>query len=62
MFHIQHVTPAGSPIFADQSPTGEFHQDLQPSPHYTVVRKSSVSVFPTTDLDRQLKPPASKPW
>ncbi|WP_313622977.1 cysteine hydrolase family protein [Achromobacter sp.] len=55
VFHIQHVTPAGSPVFADQSPTGEFHEDLQPAPHHKVVRKSSVSAFPTTNLDEQLK-------
>nr|WP_211186913.1 cysteine hydrolase family protein [Achromobacter sp. Bel] len=55
VYHVQHVTPAGSPVFADQSPTGEFHAELQPGAKHHVVRKSSVSVFPTTDLDQQLK-------
>jgi len=55
VYHVQHVTPAGSPVFADQSPTGAFHAELQPGPRHHVVRKSSVSVFPTTDLDQQLK-------
>lgn len=55
VFHIQHVTPAGSPIFAEQSRGVQFHQDLQPAGHHTVLRKTSVSVFPTTDLDQRLK-------
>lgn len=55
VFHIQHVTPAGSPIFADQSPTGEFHEGVKPGPHHRVVRKTTVSAFPSTDLDKQLK-------
>lgn len=55
VFHIQHVTPAGAPIFADQSPSGDFHPELQPAAKHHVVRKTSVSVFPTTDLDQQLK-------
>lgn len=55
VFHIQHVTPAGAPIFADQSPTGDFHPELQPSAQHHVIRKTSVSVFPTTDLDARLK-------
>jgi len=55
VFHVQHVTPAGAPVFADQSQTGEFHPELQPAAHHNVVRKTSVSVFPTTDLDQQLK-------
>lgn len=55
VFHIQHVTPVGAPVFADQSQTGEFHPDLQPAANHSVVRKTSVSVFPTTDLDERLK-------
>ncbi|WP_316154249.1 cysteine hydrolase family protein [Cupriavidus sp. BIC8F] len=55
VFHIQHVTPAGSPIFAEQSASVAFHSDLQPAAHHTVLQKTSVSVFPTTDLDQRLK-------
>ncbi|WP_427307035.1 cysteine hydrolase family protein [Cupriavidus sp. H39] len=55
VFHIQHVTPAGSPVFAEHGPTVAFHGELQPAPHHTVLQKTSVSVFPTTDLDRRLK-------
>lgn len=55
VFHIQHVTPAGSPVFAEHGATVAFHGDLQPAPHHTVLQKTSVSAFPTTDLDQRLK-------
>ncbi|MEC5160478.1 MULTISPECIES: cysteine hydrolase family protein [unclassified Janthinobacterium] len=55
VFHIQHVSPAGAPVFAEDSDTVHFHAELQPAPHHTVLRKSSISSFPTTDLDARLK-------
>lgn len=55
VYHIQHVTPAGSPIFAEDSATSSFHPDIQPAGNHAVVRKSSVSVFPTTDIYQRLK-------
>lgn len=55
VYHVRHVTPSGSPIFAEDSDTVAFHADLQPAAHHHVVTKSSVSMFPTTDIDRQLK-------
>lgn len=55
VFHIQHVTPAGTPIFAEDGDTVKFHNDLQPAAHHIVLQKSSVSVFPTTDIDMRLK-------
>ena len=55
VFHVQHVTPAGAPIFAEDGSTVSFHADIQPAANHAVVRKSSVSVFPTTDIDAQLK-------
>jgi nicotinamidase-related amidase len=55
VFHIQHVTPAGTPIFAEGGTTVQFHDELQPAAHHTVLQKSSVSVFPTTDIDSRLK-------
>lgn len=55
VYHIQHVTPAGSPVFAEDSETAAFHRDIQPAADHTVVRKSSVSVFASTDLAAQLK-------
>ncbi|MEM4989193.1 cysteine hydrolase family protein [Collimonas sp. H4R21] len=55
VFHVQHVTPAGTPIFAEGGTTVQFHDGLQPAAHHTVLQKSSVSVFPTTDIDSRLK-------
>ena len=55
VFHVQHVAPAQSPIFAQGSEGAEIHRDIQPAGKHVVVQKTSVSVFPTTDLDRQLK-------
>jgi nicotinamidase-related amidase len=55
VYHVQHITPAGSPVFAEDSATSAIHPDIQPKASHTVLRKSSVSVFPTTDLDERLK-------
>ncbi len=55
VFHIQHVTPSGTPIFAEDGDTVKFHSELQPEAHHTILQKSSVSVFPTTDIDTRLK-------
>lgn len=55
VFHVQHVTPAGTPIFAEDGATVQFHDELQPAAHHTVLQKSSVSVFATTDIDSRLK-------
>lgn len=55
VYQVQHVTPAGSPIFAQDGKTVAFHADAHVKPHHTVVQKSSVSVFPTTDIDARMK-------
>lgn len=55
VYHVQHVTPAGSPVFAEDSASSDIHPAILPAANHSLVRKSSVSVFPTTDLDDQLK-------
>lgn len=55
VFHVQHVTPAGTPIFAVDGNTVAIHPAIQPEAHHTLIQKSSVSVFPTTDIDARLK-------
>ncbi|WP_104666686.1 isochorismatase family protein [Ensifer adhaerens] len=55
VYHVKHVTPAGSPVFAEDSGTSAFHRDIQPAADHTVVSKSSVSVFASSDLAAQLK-------
>lgn len=55
VFHIQHVAAADSPIFAKDGDTAKLHDSLLPAPHHTLLTKTSVSVFPTTDIDFRLK-------
>ncbi|NHX01011.1 cysteine hydrolase family protein [Pseudomonas koreensis] len=55
VYHVQHIAPAGSPVFAIDGQTVKFHQDMQPRPQDVVLQKSTVSVFASTDLDQQLK-------
>ncbi len=55
VIHVQHVLPAGSPLFAENGPNVPFHADLQPQAGHAVVRKNTVSAFPGTDLDSRLK-------
>ncbi|WP_343584400.1 isochorismatase family protein [Herbaspirillum sp.] len=55
VFHVQHVTPAGTPIFAENGATVAIHADIRPAPHHHLVKKSNVSVFQGTDIDAQLK-------
>jgi hypothetical protein len=55
------VTPAGSPIFAEQSASVKFHSDLQPAriTRYCRRPRSACSRRPTwTSASR---PPASRP-
>lgn len=55
VYHVQHVAPAGSAVFAIDGETVKFHPDMQPRAKDTVVQKSTVSVFASTDLDKLLK-------
>ncbi|HEX4548266.1 cysteine hydrolase family protein [Pseudomonas sp.] len=55
VYHVQHVAPAGSAVFAIDGQTVEFHKDMQPRPQDVVLQKNTVSVFASTDLDQQLK-------
>lgn len=55
VYHVQHVTPAGSPVFAEDGETVKFHPRMQPRAKDVVIRKNTVSVFASTDLDKQLK-------
>lgn len=55
VYHVQHIAPAGSAVFAIDGETVKFHKDMQPRPQDVVLQKSTVSVFASTDLDQQLK-------
>lgn len=45
VIHVQHVLPAGAPLFAEGGETVKFHPELQPRASETVVQKDAVSVF-----------------
>ncbi|MEG2804785.1 cysteine hydrolase [Stenotrophomonas sp.] len=45
VIHVQHVLPAGAPLFARGSVNAAFHRDLQPRAGETVIEKDNVSVF-----------------
>ena len=55
VFQVQHVTPAGSAVFAEDGETVKFQPGMEPRAHDILVKKTTVSVFPSTDLDKQLK-------
>ena len=55
VYHVQHVAPAGSPVFAIDGETVKFHPQMQPRPGDKVLQKETVSVFAGTDLAAQLK-------
>jgi len=55
VYHIQHVAPAGSAVFASDGETVKFHPDLQPRSQDKVLQKTTVSVFGSTDIDKTLK-------
>jgi len=55
VYHVQHVAPAGSAVFALDGEGVKFHPLMQPRLGDVVVQKSNVSAFVGTDLDARLK-------
>lgn len=58
VIHVQHVLPAGAPLFAEGGKTVQFHPDMQPRSGETVVQKDNVSVFAGASaavMDKTLK-------
>lgn len=55
VFQVQHVAPAGSAVFALGGDTVKFQPGMEPRAKDKVVQKTTVSVFASTDLDKQLK-------
>lgn len=45
VIHVQHVLPAGAPLFAEGSRTVQFHPQMQPRQGEQVIAKDNVSVF-----------------
>jgi len=58
VIHVQHVLPAGAPLFAEGGRTVQFHPQMQPRKGERVIAKDNVSVFAGTSaaaLDKVLK-------
>lgn len=58
VIHVQHVLPAGAPLFAEGGKTVQFHPDMQPRAGDRVVQKDNVSVFAGASaavMDKTLK-------
>ncbi len=55
VYQIQHVAPNGAPVFALDGKTVEFAPGMAPRERDTVLRKTTVSAFASTDLDKRLK-------
>ncbi|MFL1500715.1 cysteine hydrolase family protein [Pseudomonas sp. O64] len=55
VIHVQHIAPDGAAVFAKNGKTVDFHPLMKPRAQDTLVQKTTVSVFASTDLDAQLK-------
>ncbi|WP_028944766.1 cysteine hydrolase family protein [Pseudomonas vranovensis] len=55
VYHVQHVAPAGSAVFAIDGETVKFHPDMQPRAQDVVLQKTTVSVFGSTNLNERLQ-------
>jgi len=55
VFQIQHVAPAGAAVFAIDGKTVAFAPGAEPRARDTVLQKTSVSVFASTDIDARLR-------
>lgn len=55
VFHMQHLAPAGGPIFAEGGPNAQIHPEIVPLANHTLLQKRTVSSFGSTDLHQQLQ-------
>lgn len=55
VIHVQHVNPTGAPVFAEGSDGVELVAGMRPTAAHTLLKKNTVSVFASTDLEAQLK-------
>lgn len=53
--HVQHIAPPESPLFAADGRNAEIYSDIRPGPSHLLVKKTSVSVFASTNLAQTLK-------
>jgi nicotinamidase-related amidase len=50
VIHIQHVNPAGSPLFAKDGNSVGIHPEIISAPHHMLLQKTTASSFASTDL------------
>jgi len=55
VFHVQHLAPADSPIFAQDSAAFDIHPELRPDARHAVLTKATPSAFAGTSLDAELQ-------
>jgi nicotinamidase-related amidase len=55
VIHVQHINPAGSPVFAEGSMGAEIADGIKPGKNHTLLTKNQVSVFASTDIDARLR-------
>ncbi|PXX21685.1 MULTISPECIES: cysteine hydrolase family protein [Burkholderia] len=55
VFLVRHVAPADSAVFAINSEAAKLQPDIKPRRQDTLLQKSTVSAFASTDLDKRLK-------
>jgi nicotinamidase-related amidase len=55
VIHVRHITPAGSPIFAEGSKGADIVDGIKPGKNHTLLTKNQVSVFASTDIDQRLR-------
>jgi nicotinamidase-related amidase len=55
VIHVRHITPAGSPIFAEGSQGADIVDGIKPGKNHMLLTKNQVSVFASTDIDAQLR-------
>jgi nicotinamidase-related amidase len=55
VIHVRHITPVGSPIFAEGSKGAEIVDGIKPGKNHILLTKNQVSVFASTDIDARLR-------
>jgi nicotinamidase-related amidase len=55
VIHVQHLGPAGGPLFAADSGKAAFHSDIAPGAQHVTIQKTTSSSFASTDLHHRLQ-------
>lgn len=55
VIHVQHINPAGAPVFAEGSKGADIVDGIKPGKSHMLLTKNQVSVFASTDIDARLR-------